>query len=215
MGGNSQGTSMTDDFIESANGTYWGNLTHDAEAAWETWLIDTLGGEPQQYWSPLSNHDLWLSKDIRTKGGIDEMNFSFGGNYDDKLYVGLTVGVPFLDYTMNAEYTERDLNDEINSFDYFTVNDRMHTTGVGINAKVGIIYQPVEFLRIGVAFHSPTVYNNLKETLNRQVNVYNTSDPNSDWEYDNVSKYKLCTPLRVMGSVGFIIAKRAFINAEY
>lgn len=215
MGGNSKGTSMTDDFIESANGTYWGNLTHDAEAAWETWLIDTLGGDPQQYWSPLSNHDLWLSKDIRTKGGIDEMNFSFGGNYDDKLYVGLTVGVPFLDYTMNAEYTERDLNDEINSFDYFTVNDRMHTTGVGINAKVGIIYQPVEFLRIGVAFHSPTFYNNLKETLNRQVNVYNTSDPNSDWEYDNVSKYKLCTPLRVMGSVGFIIAKRAFINAEY
>lgn len=215
VGGDSKGTSLTDDFIESANGTYYGNLTRDAEAAWNTWLIDTLAGLPQQYYSPLSNHDLWLSKDIRTKGGIDEMDFSFGGNYDDKLFVGVTLGVPFLDYTMIAEYEERDNNDEIYSFEHFTINDRLHTTGVGINAKFGIIYQPVEFLRIGVAFHTPTFYNNLKETLNRKINVYNTNDSNSDWEYDNVSKYKLCTPLRVIGSVGFIIAKRAFINAEY
>lgn len=213
--GRSNNTSMTDDFVASANGTFYENLTHDAESAWQTWLIDTIPGSLYQYYSPLHNHDFQQNKYYRTTGGIDEMSFSFGGNYNDNLFVGVTIGVPFLDYTLNAEYEEIDDEDFINSFEKYTVTDRMHTTGVGINAKIGVIYQPIDFLRIGVAFHTPTFYNSMKETLNRQFYVLNQEDANSKWEYDNTSKYKLSTPLHVIGSLGFIIAKRAFINAEY
>lgn len=215
MVGRSHSTSMVDDFISSANGTFYGNLTHDGKIAWDSWLIDTISGEMAKYYSPITGHDLKQSKYAITTGGVDELDFSWGGNYDDKLFLGLTVGVPFLDYTMRSEYEEADDNDEIYSFDNYTVTDRLESTGIGINAKVGVIYQPVSFMRIGVAVHTPTYYNNIKETFNRNIYVTNSLDPNSDESYENTSRYKLVTPFRVIGSVGFLIAKRAFINAEY
>ena len=72
----------------------------------------------------------------------------------------------------------------------------------------------MDFLRLGVAIHTPTYYSTLKENYHRSI--YSKFDDKSyDDEYDNISKYKLSTPFRVMGSVGFLIAKRAFITAEY
>lgn len=205
---------MANNFISVANGTDFEDLSGDALSAWDTWLIDTLSGKRDQYGSFLNGHELEQTHYMKTSGGIDEMTFSFGGNYDDKLFLGATVGVPFLDYSEEIEYQESDFNDEISGFNHYTISDNKHTTGTGINAKIGVIYQPFSFLRIGAAFHTPTFYNNLKEKFEREI----TSDfESNDYEssYENVSKYKLSTPLRVMGGLGFIIAKRAFLSAEY
>ncbi|MDD4395596.1 MAG: hypothetical protein PHQ33_06900, partial [Bacteroidales bacterium] len=205
---------MATSFADIANGTSYDDLSGDAYSAWNTWLIDTLNGSTDQYYSILDQHNLQQSSYIKTSGGIDEMTFSFGGNYEDKLFLGMTIGVPFLDYTQVTEYSESDDDEEINAFNSYTVNDNLHTNGVGINAKIGIIYQPVKFMRIGFAFHTPTFYNNLKENFEREI-VSDFEDEKYSDSYENISKYKLSTPLRFMGSLGFLIAKRAFISAEY
>ena len=83
-----------------------------------------------------------------------------------------------------------------------------------LKKREGVIYRPVEFFRFGVSIHTPTYYSNLKENYERQVNSY-FEDNNYEDSYENISQYKLSTPLRVMGSIGFTIAKRAFISAEY
>ncbi|MDD4394993.1 MAG: hypothetical protein PHQ33_03800 [Bacteroidales bacterium] len=183
-------------------------------SAWNTWLIDTLTGETDQYTSYLNGHRLQQSNYIKTSGGIDEMTFSMGANYADQLFMGITIGVPFIDYEQQTEYSEEDKNDEIGTFNKYTIYDNLNTTGTGINAKIGVIYQPVNFMRIGVAFHSPTFYNNLKEKFERNIISEYDNDEYED-SYENLSKYKLSTPLRLIGSLGFVIAKRAFINAEY
>lgn len=216
--GMSNGNSIATAFVNAANGTGFGSLEGDALCAWNTWLIDTVPGENSQYREFLSGKALRQSNYVRTKGGIDEMSFSFGGNYNDQLFLGLTIGVPVLDYTSETEYVEEDENDVAGSFDKLRILDRLHTSGIGVNAKFGVIYQPVSFLRIGAAFHTPTYYGNLKETFDREVSSRFVNDGDVDsyeHSYDNISKYKLSTPLRAIGSIGFVIAKRAFISAEY
>lgn len=205
---------LTTGFVDAANGTDFTDLSHDALSAWNTWLIDTLTGETDQYTSYLNGHRLQQSNYIKTSGGIDEMTFSMGANYADQLFMGITIGVPFIDYEQQTEYSEEDKNDEIGTFNKYTIYDNLNTTGTGINAKIGVIYQPVNFMRIGVAFHSPTFYNNLKEKFERKIISEYDNDDFED-SYENLSKYKLSTPLRLIGSLGFVIAKRAFINAEY
>lgn len=212
--GMSNGSSMATAFANSANGVNFNNITHDALAAWNTWLIDTVSGTPDQYTEYLSGHNLRQNCYARTSGGIDEMVFSLGGNYNDKLYLGVTVGVPFIDYRSEVEYEEIDENEEVAAFNKFRTIENLSTSGTGINAKIGVIYQPVSFFRFGVAIHTPTYYGNLKEKFTREITSEFDSDNYSD-DYENVSKYKLSTPFRVMGSIGFTIAKRAFVSAEY
>ena len=213
--GMGNGSSIATSFVNAANGTGYGNIEGDALCAWNTWLIDTIPGETSQYREFLSGHSLRQSNYVKTSGGIDELDFSFGGNYDDKLFLGMTVGVPVLDYNYEAEYIEEDENDVITNFEKLNIYDKMHTTGAGVNAKLGVIYQPVSFLRIGAAFHTPTYYPNLKETFEREVSTNYSVEGSYEYSYDNLSKYKLGTPLRAIGSIGFIIAKRAFVSAEY
>ena len=216
--GMSNGNSIATAFMNAANGVGYGSLEGDALCAWNTWLIDTIPGEGSQYQEFLSGHSLRQSNYVKTSGGIDELAFSFGGNYDDKLFLGLTVGVPVLDYTNEAEYVEEDENDAVKSFDKLNMYDKMHTSGVGVNAKIGVIYQPVSFLRIGAAFHTPTYYGSMKENFEREVATsysFENQTEKYEYSYDNISKYKLGTPLRAIGSIGFLIAKRAFISAEY
>ena len=215
--GMSNGNTIATAFVNAANGTGYGNLEGDALCAWETWIIDTVRGETSQYedWQHLSDHSLRQSNYVKTSGGIDELNFSFGGNYDDKLFLGMSIGVPILDYGYEAEYLEEDENDVVTNFEKLDIYDKMHTSGAGVNAKLGVIYQPVSFLRIGAAFHTPTYYPNLKETFDRDVTANYAVEGAYNHSYDNISRYKLGTPLRAIGSLGFIIAKRAFISAEY
>jgi len=213
--GMSNGNTIATAFVNAANGTGYGSIEGDALCAWNTWLIDTMPGETSQYREFLSGNSLRQTNYVKTSGGIDELAFSFGGNYDDKLFLGMTIGVPILNYNYEAEYLEEDENDVVTNFEKLDIFDKMHTSGTGVNAKLGVIYQPVPFLRIGAAFHTPTYYPNMKETFEREVITNYSVEGSYNHSYDNLSKYKLSTPLRAIGSLGFIIAKRAFISAEY
>lgn len=212
--GMSGGSSMTNAFVNLSNGVDYNNLSHDGLAAWNTWLIDTVPGDHSQYVNYLAGHNLRQNSYTRTRGGIDEMTFSLGANYDDQLFLGITLGVPFLDYRSDTEYEEVDENDAVGGFNRFNTIEQLHTTGCGINAKLGLIYQPVSFFRLGVSIHTPTYFSNLKETYERKIESAFEDNSYSD-SYENISKYKLSTPMRVVGSVGFLIAKRAFVSAEY
>ncbi len=215
--GMSKNSSIIDEFVYKANQSV-GNLSEtgpfDTYLAWETWLLDydsTLG----KYYSPLEKQSLRQSKYMHTSGAIDEIVFSLGGNYNDQLYIGATVGIPFLSYTEKSSYEEIDINDSIGAFNSFKMTDYLHTRGTGINLKFGLLYQPVDFIRFGFAFHTPTFYNELKDTYNRTLVANYSSVSYSDESPEQFYKYKLTTPLRVIGDIAFFIKKRAFISAEY
>ena len=78
----------------------------DGYLFWNSWLIDTIPGTTDQYFSRFSNQDIGQRAVVTRSGAIDEMVFSFGGNYGDKLYLGATIGFPFLDFKETTTYFE-------------------------------------------------------------------------------------------------------------
>jgi hypothetical protein len=213
--GTSIGSSMTDAFINNANSTNYQNLYGDNLVAWQAWLIDTLTGDDNHYYSPFSGSNLAQSKYTKTSGGIDEMDFSVGGNYDDQVYVGATIGVPFLNYKEISDYEETDEEMTVEGMESYKIHDELNVKGTGINLKLGILYQPFKFMRIGVAFHTPTYYSNLSDNFSRKITSYDDAGEEYTASYENKYNYKLTTPLRAIGSLAFFINKRAFISAEY
>ena len=202
--------------IPHANGTHYENLTGDASLAWYGWIIDTLPGTYDQYHSFFTDEDLNQHAIVTRSGAIDEMVISFGGNYNDNLYIGATLGFPFLDFKENTTYTESPANaDDIIGIRDYTLYSSQRNTGTGVNLKLGFIYQPAEFVRIGAAFHTPTYYWRVKDNFYREIVSRLTNGTNLTYSYENFNSFTLTTPLKFNINTSFLIAKRAFVSAEY
>jgi hypothetical protein len=168
--------------------------------------------------------------DIETRGGIYEIAIGHATNYNDKLLVGWSVGIPIFYYQSNTTYTETDTSsDHHNNFGYFKYNDNFTITGAGLNLKIGAIYKPSDRIRLGFAFHTPTIYPPLKETrtttLDAQTEDYHGSASISSDLFNNgqagVSSYNLTTPLKAIISGSYVISEiadvtkqRGFITAD-
>lgn len=203
-------SSISDYIIDrGSNGLY--------DDAWDMGIIGTVEDEDGNE----STESLFASDDelienrvsYSENGSIGEWNFSYGMNISNMVYWGISMGVTNLDYTATAIYNEWNGNG-----DTWSVKDYYEANGTGINFKFGAIVAPTDFMRIGVAFHTPTFYN-LRETHLPNDLSYNGEyawSEDDKWYYDEeYAKFDLQTPLRLQGSLGFIIGKRAVIGLEY
>lgn len=212
--GMSNNSSMMDEYLANVGNNNVNSFGDNELLAWKTYLIDTMGGH---YYSPLAHKSLNQRLMVESSGANDEMNFSIGANYSDQIFIGATIGVPIINYNEKTKYTEKDKEGtpytSIVSFD-ITENLRVRTAGV--NLKLGIIYQPAEFVRIGAAFHTPSYFGRVRNNYSRTMTGYWSDGENTGtFEYNKVFNYTLTTPLRAIGSVAFLIKKRAFVSAEY
>lgn len=158
---------------------------------------------------------------VNVEGGMNEMVMSMAANYRDRLSMGVTFGVPFINYRLNASYTEEDpggaVDGNVPYFDNLTYTDYLRTEGVGFNFKLGLIYRVTQALRLGGAFHSPTWYG-MTDTYDNTLN-YSYADgsgPNSTFAQSpfGAFDYKLRTPWRASGSLGVLVKKNGFLSAE-
>ena len=207
---------LMDMVLNHVNGTSYGNLTGDGYLFWNSWLIDTLSGTDNQYYSRFSNHKINQRAIVTRSGAIDEMVFSFGGNYGDKLYFGATVGFPFLDFKEITTYSEAPAEGgDLYGINDYTLYSEQRNSGTGVNLKVGILYQPADFVRIGAAFHTPTYYWKIKDNFYRSMTTHYSNGNSNEDSYSNYNSFTLTTPLKFNVDATFLIAKRAFISAEY
>lgn len=213
-GANSK-NSLLDDYWSKAEGTAIEDLDpFDTQMAFDTYLLDTMGSVTQ-YFTAVPNGGTLQSKYIETTGSINEMVLTLGGNYNDKLYIGGTFGFPYLQYTESSTYRETDAGDTINGFKEMTLHNDLETSGTGFNFKLGLIYRITNWVRIGASFHTPTFYD-MKDSYSKELSSafdngahYNTESPKG------LFSYKLTTPLKLNGSIAFVIGTHALISADY
>lgn len=211
---------LMDMVVDRVNGTPYNLLSGDGQLAWNSWLIDTIPGTNNQYYSLFDDEDLNQRAVVNRYGSINEMVISIGGNYNDKLYLGATIGFPFLDFKEITTYSEAPVDGgDIYGINNYSLYSEQRNSGTGVNLKLGVIYQPADFVRIGASFHTPTYYWTIRDYFYREMTTYyNNSDPNRSKNtdsYTNNYRYSLTTPLKFNVSTSFLIAKRAFIAAEY
>lgn len=211
------GSSASEVYVEYAN-NYPGSIDEPGTPAylgWQTYLIDTFGGG---YASVVPWHTgLNQKRRVQERGGISELLFSFGGNYQEKLLLGATIGLPSIRYLRQTTYTETDAtNNPNNNFSSFTFEDDLQTTGIGINLKLGFIVKPTDNFRIGAAIHTPTAYG-LTEIYNASLsaNTENFAGINGVNQPENAYSYTMVTPWRGVVSAAALFGKYGFITADY
>jgi hypothetical protein len=221
-------STMLDQFTDQANGTNYNNLDQFYTGpAFNTGLLDTNSGA-NSYFNiirPYLNNGNYIlqQKTLSTSGSMGETDISFGGNYNDKLYIGATLGIPDINYNEVTTYSEiPKYNDTVFGLTSYSIQSKVFTTGSGINLKLGIIYRPNDWIRLGLAVHTPTVFSLTDEYSTAITAIYNpgpyagTSPPNVALNSPQGSfSYTLTTPMRAVGGLAFIIHKQAIISADY
>ena len=205
---------MMDEFVANIQGKNPGTFGDNEYMAWQTYLIeyDTLSG---QCYTPFAHKSLHQKMVVESSGANDEMAFSIGGNYNDQIFIGATIGVPVINYNEKTKYIEED--DQNSTYiSSYEINEKLRVRTTGVNLKLGIIYQPVEFVRIGAAFHTPSYFGRVRNNYTRSMaSYYPNGNGSGTFEKDYAFNYTLTTPLRAIGSVAFLIKRRAFVSAEY
>ena len=147
------------------------------------------------------------------EGYIGEYDFNLSGNINNRIYLGLTVGVHDVHYKHYSEYVEQ-LSDWT-----CTVGDSREITGQGIDVKAGVILRPVESspFRIGLSIASPTFYELTTSNYTFISDGYQrlvSTQVNDARERANY-KFRLYTPWKFGVSLGHTIGTQLALGASY
>ena len=212
--------------------TYWGailgyktGLVNDASGRWGR---DMLTAQAQ----------VGSAAVVESKGSAGEWVWSLGINFNSKFYLGMSLAATVINQQKSIYYgeeyryaSEPQLNYRM---DYFNYDQQTRVKGTGVNFKIGGIYRPIENLRIGVAFHTPTYYNvtySYQGGMTSAVKAINNVD-----EYTVDSKgyinppfsestevliddgdysWRYTTPMRLMAGVSYTVAKQLILSVDY
>ncbi|MCP9611406.1 OmpP1/FadL family transporter [Coprobacter tertius] len=171
---------------------------------------------------------------VKEKGRLDEYSINLGANVSDRFYLGMAVGIYDLSYDLrtgysesltNPVYNDNSGNNVVQQNGNIGLRNVLTTTGSGVNFKMGAIFRPTNFLRLGFAFHTPTFFSMRDEyyasTENTAV-LYKDGDGVLNPIYRNTpddkiyyTSYKLKTPWRLIASAAFVIGKKGILSADY
>jgi len=192
--------------------------------AFDTYATDTIPDSDYTYIHPLFG--TWgqhQKKLVRTQGGIGEYVFSLGSNYDNIIQIGATFGIQNIRFSSVTEHFETTDNfDDAENIDFKNFNyiEYLETKGTGYNFKFGLIYRPVNYFRVGLAFHTPTFYS-LKDTFSYSMQTnWRFEDVDGNTQYNASTNgyeysYEFYSPFRTVAGVAFILSKIGIFSADY
>ena len=209
------------------------NYVFGSSLAYYTYLVDTTLDANNQLSGYRSlvpvGTGIQQERDEDTKGGLHELAFAFAGNMADRLYLGIGLNIPILGYTRNLTYTETDISGNTNNnFAFFTYKENYKTNGIGLNAKLGLIYKLNNSIRLGFAFHTPSIMQltdkqRTEITTNTEAYAGEIKATSDEFNSGNAGEitYRVTTPYRVIGSISFLLSpveetkkQRGFITAD-
>ena len=176
-------------------------------------VFDPTTGE---YYSRLTPGDMYHNREIKTSGGIGEFHIGYSENYMNKLYYGASLGIRRFNYEEDNNHTETLLDTtgtSLMSFDYMY---NLRTSGTGYNLKLGLLYLPSDFFRIGFAFESPTIAG-LEDTWSANMTAthdYGVETLPTNLVPEGRFEYRLKTPMKLRGSFAYILNYRGAINID-
>ena len=212
--------------------TYWGAIL-----GYKTGLVgDTSGAWGRDMVVPNAAVDNFTT--VESKGRADEWVWSLGINFNSKFYLGMSLGASTISQEKHIYYGEgyRYSNNPQQNYcmEYFNYDQITQMKGTGINFKIGAIYRPIESLRIGIAFHTPTYYNvtyKYQGGMTSQVKAINNVDgytvnsqgyidpPFSEQTEllidDGDYSWRFTTPTRLMVGASYTVAKQLILSVDY
>jgi len=243
QGLNTAGNSVTNYFLDRANGVYLSDIEVDSNAG-ETrtdvyqWLGETYGYGAQQAFlgyqsyllNPVDSNDpnntqytssatfsqVEQANRIASEGSKSRIDITFGGTYQKKLQLGFSLSTYSIDFVENNRIEEKGY-DAGSDLQYLKFNNTLRVEGSGLALKFGAIYKLTKSFRMSLAFHSPQ-WLELEETTKQSIT---TRFANGDVvsvapDAENLfAPYKIITPSKFVAGTSYVFGKKGLLSVDY
>ncbi len=200
-----------------------------AALAYQVYGIDYLASDPSLYTSmrpeyPNEVADNYLT--VNSLGSIGEYDISGGMNFNNRVYLGFTLGIQsiyqkqYAYYEENFNHIEKQATLLDKQLGLFFYDQYTRVSGTGVNFKAGIIVRPIDELRIGLAIHTPTF-----TALDREYGIVNiqrnpqriTADSKiiSANSITDQWAWQYTTPTRIMLGASYQFGNVALLSADW
>lgn len=214
-------SSLVDQFVLDAQGYTVDQLQEsqplNGYLAYQTYLIEQ-DSAPGQYFSYVNAGDVKQNYSSKTFGKIGENLFTLSANYDNKLYIGGSVGIIGVNYNLEEVYREETVQKNPGNISEFTYRYNLSTQGTGFNGKLGMIYRVSEALRFGFSYQTPTTF---RMTDEFSASANSRFGPTAqDSIFDSFSDayqamYNVVIPGKIGFGVSYLFGKKGLISVDY
>ncbi len=216
-------------FIKIANGVFdWyvdkGIVSGKDGSGYNSYLFNAvdyeyynvLATEPGDFYTTYYYDATGYAFNRAHSGYIGNYELNLSGNYNDQLYLGLTVGINDVHYNAYSQYTEQLIGYDNASIGSVTMTDDRTITGTGFSIKAGAIVRPVAEspFRIGISVASPTFYDltsTYSTQLDNNTSVGRFTSAHNTESYD----FRLNTPWKFGLSAGSTIGNNIALGAAF
>ncbi len=165
----------------------------------------------------LADGNIYSELTRQTTGSTGQYDLSMGMNFSNRFYLGLGFGLQDIYYNEDYSYFEQPVDESgpDNLLDEFHYPTHLKQNGSAWNFKIGTIFRPIESLRIGLAFHTPT-YISIDELYyaDMHTKLYGrewTSSESAEYR----TNYNLRTPMRLIGGISYSFFNTAILSLDY
>ncbi|MEJ6980150.1 outer membrane protein transport protein [Pedobacter sp. P351] len=215
-------SSVANFYADLANG-YSGALVDGSleDAADKANLIIPSGGN----YVSATNADRVQDEVIIRNGSQSELNLSAGINISNKFYIGTSIGLLGLKYSSDNTFTENGTLSYTDANGNYSENynnnyyQRFEAKGSGFNMKLGVIFRPNQYFRIGATAQSPNWYT-IDDSYSESTSTNLTDNPrfqdqrvtSETADYDLT--YGLRTPAKFSLGASLFQNKIGFLTGE-
>lgn len=175
------------------------------------WIAQQSG--ERRFASTLPSNDLRAgSLILREQGSITDYDLALGIEVNEAFRLGIVGTLSSLDYNLTSHYLE-----EYGSRNYLRLRGERSITGLGGKVGMGVLYEPINGLRLGGSIYTPTFYS-IKESstaissgLNNQLST--PSRVNLDLAKEE--RYRLRGMWKFGLSGAYIFGHKGFFSVDY
>ena len=213
--GNPMGTSITDYYADFTNGINENSILNedayfDHRIPWMSILAHDAGliysnNDQNNTWRSMlfDGETVTPSYHLQESGYISEYSISWGGNFSNTLFLGAAINFQSVEYSMRSRYIET-----FGTNERLDLENTLSTRGTGVSFDVGLIYRPVDFIRLGVSYKTPMKYT-LKDVSSGDMVSALVLTEQADYDYE------VRIPGKLQASVAYIIGKKAIVSTDF
>ncbi len=179
------------------------------------WIAPKAGERRYQsnYTTPMSRASLMSQASLvyRERGSITDYDLALGVEVDDALHLGIVGTLSSLDHELNTYYEER-----YGQQGRLSLQNVRTTSGFGGRLGAGLLYEPLDGLRLGASIYTPTFYS-MRESF-RAVSEGQRrgfTDGRASLDYSPEQSYRLRGAWRFGLSGAYLIGQYGFLSVDY
>ena len=205
------------------------NITNDEGGVSEEFLVNKPWDNVEIGWLSILGKEAYLiapdgknrwkpavdftdgSLSISETGTSDQYTLSWAGNISNQWYIGIGLNIPTINYTKHTSLREENKQNSSSA----DLKSMFHVSGVGVSGSFGLIYRPIQALRIGASLQTPTILSLSRQSTGDMYSTiagqkYEVLTPES-----GVMDIDIASPLRTSVSVAGQMGKIGLIAVQY